>query len=158
MRPIYIFDLDGTIALNDHRQHFVQGDEQDWDSFFEACDKDEPNWPVINTIRTLRKCGAEIWIWSGRSAAVEKKTLDWLMEHKVMDNRMHRWWKFNPDRFRMRPDGNYTPDVELKRQWLSEVETPEYRRIVAVFDDRNSVVKMWREQGIACFQVAEGDF
>jgi len=27
-----------------------------------------------------------------------------------------------------------------------------------VFDDRDRVVKMWRENGIRCFQVAEGNF
>ena len=30
--------------------------------------------------------------------------------------------------------------------------------IFAVFDDRNQVVDMWRDNGITCFQVAEGDF
>ena len=28
----------------------------------------------------------------------------------------------------------------------------------AVYDDRNKVVAMWREEGIQCFQVALGDF
>ena len=27
-----------------------------------------------------------------------------------------------------------------------------------VLDDRNQVVKMWRENGLTCLQVAEGDF
>jgi len=27
-----------------------------------------------------------------------------------------------------------------------------------VFDDRDKVVKMWRNQGLRCCQVAEGDF
>lgn len=31
-------------------------------------------------------------------------------------------------------------------------------RVEIVFDDRNSVVKMWRLLGLTCFQVAEGDF
>ena len=35
-----VFDLDGTIALNDHRQHFVERPkgQKDWYAFFEACD------------------------------------------------------------------------------------------------------------------------
>ncbi|WP_435575134.1 hypothetical protein [Burkholderia plantarii] len=32
------------------------------------------------------------------------------------------------------------------------------RRIVAVFDDRDSVVAMWRDAGVTCFQVAPGEF
>lgn len=31
-------------------------------------------------------------------------------------------------------------------------------RLVAVFDDRARVVRMWRKAGITCFQVAPGDF
>jgi hypothetical protein len=30
--------------------------------------------------------------------------------------------------------------------------------VLCVFDDRDKVVKMWRENGINCFQVAPGDF
>jgi len=29
---------------------------------------------------------------------------------------------------------------------------------VEALDDRDSVVKMWRDAGVACFQVASGDF
>lgn len=52
VRPIYIFDLDGTLALNEHRQHFINGDgKKDWESFFNALDGDEPNHGVIETMR-----------------------------------------------------------------------------------------------------------
>ena len=30
--------------------------------------------------------------------------------------------------------------------------------VLGVFEDRDRVVKMWRDLGITCFQVAEGDF
>jgi len=30
--------------------------------------------------------------------------------------------------------------------------------ILCVFDDRDKVVKMWRENNIACFQVEYGNF
>jgi hypothetical protein len=32
------------------------------------------------------------------------------------------------------------------------------KEIMCVFDDRDKVVKMWRENGISCFQVNYGDF
>ena len=35
---------------------------------------------------------------------------------------------------------------------------PERNRLTAVFDDRDKVVQMWRENGVPCFQVAKGDF
>lgn len=158
-RPIYIFDLDGTLALNEHRAHFVrcENKDADWESFFKACVDDEPNYPVIRTLRQLRPT-CEIFIWSGRSDAVEKETLDWMMKHKVIDNRNFRFWDRNPNRFRMRKDGDNTPDDILKKQWLDGLHECERRRLVGVFDDRDKVVKMWRDNGIACFQVAPGSF
>lgn len=156
-KPLYIFDLDGTIALNEHRQHFVQCEKPDWKSFFEACRNDKPNWPVIETLRLLRKVG-EVWIWSGRSEDVREMTLDWMMDHRVIDNRQYRFWYRNPNRFLMRPSGDFTPDDVLKKQWLDSIHEIDRKRIVAVFDDRNKVVNMWREAGIPCFQVAEGNF
>ena len=37
MTPLYIFDLDGTLALIDHRRHLVEGETKDWPAFFRAC-------------------------------------------------------------------------------------------------------------------------
>ena len=31
-------------------------------------------------------------------------------------------------------------------------------KFLCVYDDRDKVVAMWRRNGVACFQVAEGDF
>ena len=57
MKPLYIFDLDGTLALIEHRRHFVARPrgEQDWKAFYAACDKDAPNDPVIGTMERLRE-------------------------------------------------------------------------------------------------------
>lgn len=149
MQPLFIFDLDGTLALTNHRQHLVQCESPDWDAFFDACDQDEPNLPVINTLAMLKKAGAEIWVWSGRSDAVKYKTVQWMIKHGF-----HR----HVDCLKMRADGDYTPDNELKMSWLNQLIPQDEQRLVAIFDDREKVVNMWRSQGIPCFQVAEGNF
>jgi len=154
VNPIYIFDLDGTLALIEHRRHFVEGPKKNWQSFFAACVDDAPNLPVIQTFKILRK-SAEVWIWSGRSDEVREQTLSWLYKHGLI----HGFWNpLHVESLRMRKAGDHQPDVALKRQWLSEIEPPEYQRLTAVFDDRSSVVAMWREFNIPCFQVAPGDF
>lgn len=159
MKPIYIFDLDGTLALIEHRRHFVEGKKKDWPGFFKACVDDKPNYRVIHTLQWLRKAGAEIWIWSGRSDEVRAETEKWLRDHCCLPT---RWWggplQVPFEAFRMRKAGDHQPDVTLKRGWLAEIEPPEYERLVGVFDDRDSVVAMWREAGVTCFQVAPGDF
>ena len=140
-----VFDLDGTLALNEHRQHFVQRPvgKKDWDAFFEACDEDEPNWPVIETLKCFVRDGKRVEIWSGRKDSVVGKTRRWLYSHGLGEVYL-----------KMRPEGDTRPDTVLKKEWLDT----SHKRPNMVFDDRNSVVKMWRENGIVCCQVAEGDF
>lgn len=161
MKPLYIFDLDGTLALIEHRRHLVEGETKDWRAFFAACVDDEPNTPVIRTLQALRQSGAEIWIWSGRSDEVRAQTVEWLCKHGCFGNPsgfLPAWPFGAPERFRMRKAGDFTPDEQLKATWLSEIEPPEYKRLTAVFDDRDKVVEMWRSAGVPCFQVAPGGF
>lgn len=160
MKPIYIFDLDGTLALIEHRRHFVEGAKKDWPAFFAACVDDQPNLPVINTLKSLRKAGAEIWVWSGRSDEVRAETEEWLHKYKIFRSvPLFSWDPFrDADTFRMRQADDHQPDHFLKAMWLSNVEPPEYKRIAGVFDDRDRLVAMWRDAGLTCFQVAPGDF
>lgn len=153
-KPLYIFDLDGTLALIDHRRNIIedQSDKQRWTRFYQLCDKDEPNIPVIKTMERLRQSGADIWFFSGRSAEVRQKTIEWLAAHTSFMS-----WDLT-EILVMRDIGDYTPDDVLKKQWLDNMLTDDRKRLVAVFDDRDRVVKMWRDSGIQCFQVAHGDF
>ena len=140
-----VFDLDGTLALNEHRQHFVDRPvgEKDWKSFFAACHLDEPNMPAIQTLNALFDAGHEVEIWTGRSGEVLDLTLLWL-HNRGLRQFLTKW----------RRQDDHTPDHVLKKQWLDGCE----RKPDLVFDDRASVVAMWRANGIPCFQVAPGEF
>jgi phosphoglycolate phosphatase-like HAD superfamily hydrolase len=149
MKKIVIFDLDGTIALIDHRRHFVEkkgpkASDEDWRNFFAACVDDQPNQPVIEILRALRAQGYYIVILSGRSDEVGSETKVWLKANDVPYDELH-----------MRPEGNYEPDQKWKARFISRFEQS---KILCVFDDRDKVVDMWRSKGITCFQVAPGDF
>ncbi|GJD57768.1 hypothetical protein [Methylobacterium dankookense] len=139
-----VFDLDGTLALTAHRAHFLDrpSKEKDWRGFYAACDKDEPCHPIIRTLLALDATGAEIEIWSGRSDEVKDKTVAWLGEHGLSHITI-----------RTRREGDHRPDTVLKTEWLDEGRKP-----ALVFEDRASVVAMWRARGIVCCQVAPGDF
>lgn len=192
MTPLYIFDLDGTLALIEHRRHLVDGRCQDcsgdggsptwentddggmhtagknvcgtcggtgerakdWPAFFAACKHDQPNWPVISAMHALLKSGADVQIWSGRSAVVMNETLAWLQCFVFGDGSV------DPEEvgLMMRREGDFTPDEQLKASWLDDLSEFDRRRLVAVFDDRKKVVDMWRSKGVACFQVAPGEF
>lgn len=152
MRPLYIFDLDGTLALCDHRRHFVENRANRWDEFYAACVDDVPNDPVIGVMRALQLCNAEIYIFSGRSDAVFDETTKWLDKY-VAKVEFGNFWNLT-----MRKSGDYTPDDVLKKKWYDELPQFDKDRLVATFDDRDRIVKMWRDLGITCFQVAPGDF
>lgn len=155
-RPLYIFDLDGTLALIDHRRPMLDNKQNPhrWRDFFAACDKDLPNTAVISTMNALLKAGAEVWIWSARLEDVRQQTEWWLVKHTA----------FMPEDLedtgllRMRPSKDNTPDEKLKASWLKQLSADDRARLVAIFDDRAKVVAMWRAAGIACFQVAPGEF
>lgn len=161
MKPLYIFDLDGTLALIEHRLHFIQQKPKDWRGFFGAVKDDAPNLPVIRTLQALRKAGAEVWIWSGRSDECKAATVEWLQRNGCFSFPTDVLWAWPfgaPERFRMRKAGDYRDDVVVKSDWLAEIEPPEWARLTAVFDDRDRVVAMWRAAGVPCFQVAAGEF
>lgn len=184
--PIYIFDLDGTIALIEHRRHLVEAPliecvrdnldkdrkpqkvvikgskayvrdpdfKPDWRGFFAACVNDEPNTPVIDILLHLYGAGMDVRIWSGRSAEVRRETVNWLSAHTELDCAVIE------SMLLMRPAGDFTPDDKLKADWFRDIITRQGLRpyVVGIFDDRQKVVDMWRANGIACFQVAPGNF
>lgn len=155
MRPLYIFDLDGTLANAEHRVHHIQGATKDWPAFFAACGNDEPISAAIATLKALRKGGAEVWIWTGRSDEVREETEAWFSRNTIPLGTI----LFSaPEAFLMRKAGDHRPDHVIKYEWLANLEPPEHRRLTAVFEDRARVVQMWREAGVPCFQVAPGDF
>lgn len=150
-RPLYIFDLDGTLALIEHRRHFVENRANRWKEFFEACVDDAPNYSVIDTMNRLRRT-SDIWVFSGRSDAVRQQSKLWLAMHTELNEHdiTHQ--------FRMRKSGDFTPDDVLKSSWYDAMSLDDKARLVAVFDDRDRVVNMWRQRRVTCFQVAPGAF
>jgi len=148
-----IFDLDGTLALIDDRRAISTKDNgnMDWDKFFDPANikLDKPNWPVILMAQTLKNAGHRIVIFSGRSKATKDATKDWLNDLDIPF-----------DILKMRPtDGGFKwmKDDVLKKKWLDDL-FPNTDDILCVFDDRDKVVQMWRNNGISCFQVADGNF
>jgi len=148
-----IFDLDGTLALIDDRRakSLLKNGKMDWDTFFDPSNinLDKPNMPVIHMARVLKNAGHQIVIFSGRSAATQDATEDWLEQFKVPF-----------DVLKMRPaTGNmkWTKDDVLKQMWLDDLLV-DGTDVVCSFDDRDKVVQMWRDNGITCFQVNYGNF
>lgn len=146
-RKAIIFDIDGTLAIRatgpDGRGPY------DWDRVGE----DTVNESVMTIANMLGfAAGAtddyEVLFFSGRDERCTFQTNLWLRHHYSYDYLL-----------RMRPEKDNRPDYEVKREMLEWAT--EFYDIVAVFDDRNQVVDMWRDNGITCMQVCsreQGDF
>ena len=154
-KKIVIFDLDGTLALIDKRRAISTKDngKMDWDKFFDPQNikLDVPNTPVIKMAQMLDSQGFKIVIFSGRSKATYRTTRQWLIQNDVPF-----------DTLQMRPNDrdsggkfHFMKDSDLKQLWLDTIGKD---NVAMVFDDRNQVVDMWRQNGLTTFQVADGDF
>lgn len=139
-----VFDPDGTLALTEHRAHFLAGPgKTDWRAFYAACGLDEPCHPIIQTLLALDGAGHQVAIWSGRYDEVKDKTVAWLAEHRL-----------GHISIRTRAAGDHhRADTVLKAEWPDEGRTPDL-----IFEDRASLVAMWQARGIVVCQVAPGDF
>src|SRR5579863_10313734 len=92
MTQLYIFDLDGTLALNDHRKHILydKSNQNRWDDFYRACVYDKPNEPILKILDTLiikeayQGNKADIIIFSGRSDLVFKETIKWINDNSYL--------------------------------------------------------------------------
>lgn len=138
-----VFDLDGTLANCNDRLHYLNREKKDWRGFYAACDTDRPYPNIVRVLQALWVTGAEVEIWTGRSGEVADKTALWLSENGM-----------GMVPIRMREEGDHRPDTVIKEEWLNECDA----KPTLVFEDRSSVVAMWRSHGVTCCQVAEGDF
>ena len=168
MKKTVIFDLDGTLANIDVRRDksTKPNGKLDWDIFASPTsimDWDTPNVPVIKMAQLFKADGFKIVIFSGRNDRGFDATVDWLI-----------WWDIpfdllvmRPDKFKDKswpiadgnpatPDMRFMPDEMLKKKMLDTFV--DINDVFLVVDDRDKVVKMWRDLGLNTFQVAPGDF
>jgi predicted kinase len=130
-----IFDVDGTLAIKSDRNPY------DWDRVSE----DSLNLPVAQALWNYQQAGYRIVVLTGRDGVCENQTKDWLEKNNIIY-----------DYFGIRKTGDTRKDSVIKKELFDDVI--KYYYVTAVYDDRDQVVKMWREMGIACFQVDYGDF
>ena len=153
---IVVFDLDGTLADITARRALadktkVGKKKMNWKVFFDPQNihLDKPNIPVIESFKAMKAAGYTMVIFSGRDAISKDITKLWLKKYGV-----------DFDFLRMRDEGDFTPDDILKKNWMDELNMDGLTKddVLCIFDDRDKVVKMWRDNGFTCFQVAPGLF
>lgn len=147
MKPTIIFDIDGTLADLNGREQFLHNGKKDWKSFNANMDKDLPNMPIVELYRTLYKSqNYEIILVSGRQERFRKVTETWLTFHEIPF-----------DTLLMRKNDDFRHDCEIKQDILKDLQQAG-KQILFTVDDRQSVVDMWRANGITCLQCTKGDY
>ncbi|MCD0442952.1 hypothetical protein LO763_04840 [Glycomyces sp. A-F 0318] len=143
MSGIVIVDVDGTVAL---RVGSRARGPFDWHRVGE----DRPNPPVIAAVEALAAAGHRIVFLSGRESVpgCYEDTFAWLERHVDIEGGIELY---------MRAAGDHRRDTVVKREMFDEHLAG--REVLCVFDDRDQVVRMWRQElELPCFQVAYGDF
>ena len=134
-----VVDIDGTLAHMNDRSPY------DWSKVGE----DSLDDTIAELIRSQKEYHAgfkEVILLSGRDGSSRELTEKWLSDHSV-----------DYDQLFMRAPGDQRKDDLVKYELFIEHILPNYY-VEFVLDDRDQVVKMWREIGLKCFQVAEGNF
>lgn len=147
--PAIIVDIDGTLARMVSRGPF---DEH-------LVLEDELIEPVAEMVSSAATSGVTIIFMSGRTDGCKQDTMKWLMENLpwlgygfggVVDFP----WELH---MRRSVEDRGRPDDIVKYEMFRREVAHRYNVLYCI-DDRNKVVKMWREIGLVVAQVAEGDF
>ena len=141
-RKSVIVDIDGTLADVEHRLHHIRGKRKKWKKFFALMSKDEPITEVIEQVKELAK-GHDIYVVSGRPDDYMEETLAWLERHNVPFKDLY-----------MRAAGDYRPDYVVKQEILDA--NFDKGDIELVIEDRPSVIRMWRSNGLKVQDVGAG--
>ena len=149
---IYICDIDSTIANGDHRLHHIQTEPKNWDAYHAACDLDTPIEAMCAVISCLLFGGHTVYFVTGRHEGIRDETSAWLRRAFMLPLSAGKVALF------MRPEGDWRPDYEIKREWYESLTDEERADIAMVFEDRTQVVRMWRDLGLTVAQVADGDY
>ena len=140
-----ICDLDGTICLHQGRSPY------DLSKLL----TDKPNPALVKLLTTLNIHYPIIFL-SGREGTdqCKKDTFDWLCSNYMLpvQDELSKSWEL-----KMRKVKDFRHD-EIVKEEIYHNEIEPYYNVICVFDDRNSVVDMWRDLGILCNQVYYGDF
>jgi predicted kinase len=137
LEDVYIFDIDGTLAhMNGKRGPY------DW----HRVDVDDADENVHHIFKMHMQLNHKIIVLSGRDGAARAKTEEWLDFYGLKYHALF-----------MRPVNNFEKDSVIKKR-IYENEIKGKYNVRVIYDDRDQVVRMWRELGLKVFQVNPGNF
>jgi phosphoglycolate phosphatase-like HAD superfamily hydrolase len=144
---VVVFDIDGTIANNDHRKHYLNKSPKDWYRYNEGMLGDGVYHDIVHLMSQL-SYNNKVILCTGREEVFAPVVWSWLQKNNLTE--------YVYDLY-MRPTKDYRSDAIVKVELLEKI-THDYARPWMWFDDRQQVVDAIRAQGIRVLQVQPGDF
>lgn len=142
-----IWDLDGTLADDRARAHYVEveeGKKRDWKSYFDAIEDDPPIAASIAILQALRHDGIGVLYLTGRPEYTRPQTERWLKVNGLDEY----------DRLVMRPNDERRVAGEFKVDAVRELR--EHYELVCAFEDRLDVADHLRLDGTPVFLYGAG--
>ena len=131
-----VVDMDSTLCFNTtKRPWFGEGAA-------EGMKDDIPNGSVLDIVYTLSNT-YPIILATGRDTSQEQVTLEWLANHEIYPNECY-----------FRIEGDHRKGVEVKREQIEKIASK--YNVLAIFDDCEPIVKMYREMGFTVLQPNKG--
>jgi hypothetical protein len=149
LKETVLFDLDGTLSNNQHRLPIIINSDgskkpnPDWDNYTQQCIFDTPKLPIINICKQYIANNHYVIILTGRCESMRSVTEAWL----------HGAGLTGYTKLMMRPDGNYTPSAEIKRDWMLDILPPfdeaDGSLSYVAYDDLNHNLEMFQKLGLS---------
>lgn len=133
-----IVDIDGVLALNDHRSYY---------DYSENVKKDKCNEVIYAVLQAFNLTyNVNIILVSGRKSVCRESTIEWLFDNEIPYNNLY-----------MRKAEDNRPDDVIKKEIYDEHIKGKYS-VICVFDDRKRVLRMWKNEGLYVFDCSQDPF
>lgn len=137
-----VVDMDSTLCFNTTKRPWYG------EGAAEGMINDMPNMGVLRLVEQWTKPGPTAYtnnliIATGRDTSQEEVTKQWLAKYNIY-----------PQEFYFRREGDYRKGVEVKKEQIEKIL--EKYNVVAIIDDCEPIVNMYREMGLTVLQPNKG--
>jgi predicted kinase len=137
-----VVDMDSTLCFNTTKRPWYG------EGAAEGMINDVPNMGVLRLVQQWTKSGPAAYtnnliIATGRDTSQEEVTKQWLAKYNIY-----------PQEFYFRREGDYRKGVEVKKEQIEKIL--EKYNVVAIIDDCEPIVNMYREMGLTVLQPNKG--
>lgn len=137
-----VVDMDSTLCFNTTKRPWYG------EGAAEGMINDVPNMGVLRLVEQWVKPGPAAYshnliIATGRDTSQEEVTKQWLAKYNIY-----------PQEFYFRKQGDYRKGVEVKKEQIEKIL--EKYNVVAIIDDCEPIVQMYRDMGLTVLQPNKG--